>query len=286
MPFLLDRRRFLGAVSAFGLASRMAVAANAPTSWALLSDVHIDADLNAPGWNGENIYTNVARSVGQIAASSAPICVIPGDIAHTFGTSGDYNAFRQLISPVANRMPVLMTVGNHDNRANFQRAFPTNPGVNQKVSGRYVMVLDYDDWRIIVLDSLLTTNEPEGLLGSTQRSWLQKSLARDNSPTLIFVHHDPGNTDISMADASQFLSIVRAAKQVKAVFFGHQHTYQVSATSGLHLVQLPSAAYSFDPAQPIGWVQMALSRSGARLTLTANSGNFSQSGQSVNLTWR
>ena len=100
----------------------MALAANALASWALLSDVHIDADLNAAGWNGENIYTNVAKSVGQIAASPAPICVIPGDISHIYGSSGDYNAFRQLISPVANRMPVLMTVGNHDNRTNFQHS--------------------------------------------------------------------------------------------------------------------------------------------------------------------
>ena len=286
MPFLLDRRGFLGAVSAFGLSTRVALAANAPASWALLSDVHIDADLNAAGWNGENIYTNVAKSVGQIAASPASICIIPGDISHIYGSSGDYNAFRQLISPVANRMPVLMTVGNHDNRTNFQRAFPANPGVNQKVSGRYVMILDYADWRIIVLDSLLATNVPEGLLGSSQRSWLQKILARNKTPTLIFVHHDPGDTDISMADSSQFLSIVRPATQVKAVFFGHQHTYNVSAVSGLHLVQLPSAAYNFDPAQPIGWVEMALTATGARLTLTANSGNFSQSGLSTNLAWR
>ena len=73
---------------------------------------------------------------------------------------------------------------------------------------------------------------------------------------------------------------------MKAVFFGHQHTYNVSAVSGLHLVQLPSAAYNFDPAQPIGWVQMELTATGARLTLTANSGNFSQSGLSTNLAWR
>ena len=286
MPILLDRRRFLGTLSAAGMATRVAVAANAPTSWALLSDVHIDADLNAAGANGENIYTNVAKSVGQIAASSAPICVIPGDIAHLNGTNADYAAFRQLISPVANRMPVLMTVGNHDSRTNFQRAFPLNPGVNQKISGRYVMILVYSDWRIIMLDSLIATNEAEGLLGSTQRSWLQRTLSRSNTPTLIFVHHDPGNTDISMADASQFLSIVRSATQVKAVFFGHQHVYQVSSVSGLHLVQLPSAAYHFDSSQPIGWVQMAMNSAGAKLTLTVNSGNFSQNGTSTNLTWR
>ncbi len=286
MPFLIDRRRFLGTLTTLGLSTHVAVAANAPSSWALLSDVHIDADSNATGWNGENIYTNVAKSVGQIAASSAPICVIPGDVAHIYGTSGDYNAFHQLIGPVANRMPVLMTVGNHDNRTNFQKAFPSNPGVNQRVSGRYVMILDYDDWRIIVLDSLLTTNQPEGLLGSTQRSWLQKTLANNAKRTLIFVHHDPGNTDISMADASQFLSIVRPATQVKAIFFGHQHTYNVSTVNGLHLVQLPSAAYNFDPADPIGWVQMALTYTGARLTLTVNSGNFSQNGATTNLTWR
>lgn len=286
MPLLLARRGFLGTLTAFGLGARVAVAANAPTSWALLSDVHIDADLNAPGWNGENIYTNVARSVGQIAASSATLCVVPGDISHNYGLSGDYSAFRQLIGPVANRMPVLMTIGNHDDRGNFRRAFPANAGVNQNVSGRNVLVLDYADWRVIVLDSLLITNEPEGLLGTTQRSWLKKALSQNQTRTLVFVHHDPGTTDISMADSAQFLSLVRPANHVKAVFFGHQHTYSVSATNGLHLVQLPSAAYNFDPAQPIGWVQMALSRTGARLTLNANSGNLSQSGAGVNLTWR
>ena len=286
MPFLLDRRRFFGSLSAAGLATRVAIAANAPTSWALLSDVHIDADSNATGANGENIYTNVARSVAQIAASSSPICVIPGDISHLYGTSADYTAFSRLIGPVANRMPILMAVGNHDNRNNFQRLFPSSPGVNQNVSGHYVMILDYSDWRIIVLDSLLTTNQPEGLLGSTQRSWLKKILLNNKTRTLIFVHHDPGNTDISMADASQFLSIVQPATQVKAVFFGHQHQYQVSSVSGLHLVQLPSAAYNFDPSDPIGWVQMAMTQTGAKLTLTVNSGNFSQNGSVVGITWR
>lgn len=286
MPFVLDRRRFLGTISTVGFSVQAAIAAAAPTSWALLSDPHIDANLNAPGWNGENIYANVARSVGQVVAASPQMCVIPGDLSHLTGETADYNAFRQLISPIANRTPVLMAVGNHDDRANFQRAFPSSPGINQKISGRYVLTLDYDDWRIIVLDSLLATNEPEGWMGSTQRSWLQKFLARDRKRTLIFVHHDPGETDISMVDARQFLTIVTPATHVKALFFGHQHTYQVSSTNGLHLVQLPSAAYNFDPAAPIGWVQMALSSSGAKLTLRVNSGNFAQNGLVTNLAWR
>jgi len=76
------------------------------------------------------------------------------------------------------------------------------------------------------------------------------------------------------------------ATHVKALFFGHRHLYQVSSTNGLHLVQLRSAAYNFDPAQPIGWVQMALASSGAQLTLRINSGNIAKQGSVTNLAWR
>lgn len=286
MPFLLDRRGFLTVAAAGASVTRAWAATNAPATWALLSDPHIDADLNAMDSSGANIYTNVSRSVGQIPASGAQICVVPGDVSHIYGYPADYTAFRQLTTSIANRMPMLLTVGNHDNRTNFSRGIAT-AGVNQGVSGRLVLVLDYNDWRVIMLDSLLATNEPEGWVGSTQRAWLQKLLSRDKSTrTLIFVHHDPGNTDISMADAAQFLNVVVPARQVKAVFFGHQHKYRVTTTSGLHLVQLPSSAYAFDAADPIGWVKMGLSSSGARLTLFANDGNLSGNGADTNLVWR
>ena len=286
MPFLLHRRGFLNVLAGSAGVTHALVAANAPSSWALMSDPHIDADLNASGYSGANIYTNVARSVAQITASGAQLCVVPGDLAHLIGTPADYTAFNQLVSPIANHMPMLMTVGNHDNRTNFQRSI-TRLGTNQNVSGHYVLVLDYSDWRIIVLDSLLATNQPEGLLGSSQRSWLQKALSNGKSQrTLIFLHHDPGTTDISLADAWQFMQIVQPARQVKAVFFGHQHQYHVTTSSGLHLVQLPSAAYNFDPAYPIGWVQMAMNTTGARLTLFANDGNLTGNGSTTNLTWR
>jgi len=42
----------------------------------------------------------------------------------------------------------------------------------------------------------------------------------------------------------------------------------------------------FDPAQPIGWVQMALATSGAHLTLRVNSGRCAQQGSVTNLAWR
>ena len=43
----------------------------------------------------------------------------------------------------SNRTPILMAVGNHDSRTDLQRAFSTSPAVNQRISGRYVLVPGY-----------------------------------------------------------------------------------------------------------------------------------------------
>jgi 3',5'-cyclic-AMP phosphodiesterase len=100
------------------------------------------------------------------------------------------------------------------------------------------------------------------------------------------VHHDFRDLDGSLVDAAKLLEIVLPLPQVKAVFYGHSHEYRVENRDGLHLVNVPSTAYNFRDQDPVGWMEMTLTKAGADLLLHAFAGNTSLDGTKARLDWR
>lgn len=285
MPTVIDRRGFLATALAGGFAARVQAETAAPRRWALISDTHCPLDANDV-YRGFHSHANLRKAADAVSRSEAQFCAIAGDLARLRGEPGDYTTLRELLGPVREKMPVGLALGNHDHRANFEKAFATPGGTRQEVSGKVVLSFEWTDLRAVFLDSLLATDVTPGQLGKAQRRWLVDYVRADERPVLLFVHHDFRDEDVSLVDGRKLLDDVGPVPQVKAIFYGHTHRYGVETRDGIHLVNVPSTAYNFRDQDPVGWMEMTLSASGAELLLHASAGNTQLEGSKAPLKWR
>jgi 3',5'-cyclic AMP phosphodiesterase CpdA len=291
----LDRRRFLkaglalaGGVVMLGPRGRKAGASAQKdhARWALLADTHVPADPEN-NYRGFHPYRNLEQTVPRVTEDLPDGVIIAGDLARLEGLPGDYDNARKLLTPITERRPVCVGLGNHDNRENFLQAFTEPGGQKQLVKGKHVEVVDTGPVRLIVLDSLLYVNKVAGLLGRAQRNWLAEYLQTDDDkPTLLFFHHTLGDGDGDLLDVPRLLDIVTPASSVKALIYGHSHVYQYAEHKGIHLINLPATGYNFNDDQPVGWIDARLTARGGEFTLRTIGGNTENDGRTTSLRWR
>ena len=257
-----------------------------PARWALLADTHIPEDVNN-NYRGFYPYQNLQKVVPDIISASPDGVVIAGDLARLTGQLGDYANLKKLLNPIAEKRPVFMALGNHDNRDNFAKAFDKVSGEKQPVKGKHIVVVNNPTTRLIILDSLFYVNKVPGLLGKAQRQWLENYLKEcDETPTILCFHHTLGDDDGDLLDVPRLFSIIRPIRKVKAIVYGHSHAYGFSEFEGIHLINLPAVGYNFSDAEPVGWVQANLTEKGGDFTLHAIAGDKNKDGSVTRLTWR
>ena len=254
--------------------------------WALLSDTHIPEDVNN-NYRGFYPYQNLQKTVPGIISALPDGIAITGDLARLTGQPGDYANLKKLLEPIAEKRPVFMALGNHDDRDNFVRVFEKTPGEKQPVKGKHVVVANKPPARLIILDSLLYVNKVNGLLGKAQRQWLQNYLAEcDDTPTILCFHHSLGDDDGDLLDLPRLYSLIKPVRKVKAIVYGHSHEYKFSEFEGIHLINLPAVGYNFNDSEPVGWMEAALTAKGGRFKLNAIAGNKSDDQSITKLNWR
>jgi Icc protein len=256
------------------------------TNLALLADTHIPEDVEN-NYRGFYPYLNLEKTVPDIIAASPDGVFIAGDLARLTGESGDYANLKKLLSPVAEKTPVFMALGNHDNRENFLKVFDETPGEKPAVKGKYITIVEKAPVRIIMLDSLLYTNKVPGLLGKAQRQWLENYLKEsDETPTILCFHHTLSDGDGDLLDVPRLFSKIVPVRKVKAIVYGHSHVYGYSEFEGINLINLPAVGYNFSDSDAVGWVQARLTSRGGDFVLHAVAGNQAQDGSVTKLTWR
>jgi hypothetical protein len=300
MPISLlpSRRHFLAAAAAGTalFARGLAGAEKKPVDesrFALLADTHIPASEMIES-NKTNMARNLRGVVDQLCAleSNPSAALVIGDCAHLDGKVGDYKLLGELLAPLGEQgLPVHLCLGNHDHRDHCLDAFPAGDAAAHTAVERRVCILPgkFANW--FLLDSLDIVNKAPGLLGENQLKWLVAALDKHaDKPALIAVHHNPvgigGNKTPGLVDAPALLDLAAGRKQVKAVFFGHSHVWQLSQQDGLHLVNLPPVAYVFGAGKPNGWVDCRLSERGATLKLLCHDTQHAEHGKTVELEWR
>ncbi len=290
------RREFLGhsarALALLALFKRAevlgqpAAEADKPLRLALLSDTHVPADSKNQ-YRKFLPWENLKTIVPQVIESRPESIILNGDAARLTGEVADYEAVKQLLAPLAERAPVYIGLGNHDDRDNFFKVFDPPAHDRQKVAGKHVLAIQRPLMRLILLDSLLYVNKAAGLLGAAQREWLARYLEEpDARPTLIFVHHTLGDGDGDLLDVERLFQLTRSRKTVKAILYGHSHKYSFGQEAGIHLINLPAVGYNFSDDEPVGWVDAVFTAEGADLKLHAFAGNRAADGRTKSLTWR
>src|SRR6266487_2590913 len=294
----ISRREFLKrslmagaglALSPSLLAATRRVDAN---SWALLADIHIAADATkaARGITMSRHLQMVSDEVLALPRRPAGVFVV-GDCAFNSGEKEDYATLTGLLDPLrGGKLPLHLTLGNHDQRENFWEALKEKKSARRPVQDRHVALVRTSDVNWFVLDSLEKTLQTPGLLGQAQFDWLAKSLdANRTKPAVVLVHHNPGTEGNigGLKDTEALYEIIRPRKQVKAYIFGHTHKWKIwEDTSGIQLVNLPPVAYIFQAGDPAGWVHATTRRDGLRMELRCIDTAHKDHGQVVDLKWR
>jgi 3',5'-cyclic-AMP phosphodiesterase len=278
----ISRRAF--ALAPLGIV--MSRAAGESQHWALLSDTHIPANPEE-AYRGFKPVENLKRVVPEVVAAKPEGALICGDLARLEGLKPDYEMLKSLVEPVVEKMPLALTLGNHDERRNFLGSFGGTQQGKQTVQGKHVVVVEGPVARFVMLDSLLHPNVTPGQLGRSQRNWLTEYLkTSSDKPTLIVVHHTLDDGDGSLVDFDRLFEIVKPSKKVKAIVYGHSHVYRYDVSDRIHLINLPAIGYNFADTQPVGWVDSTLTAQGGDFTLHAVGGNREKDGKTVSLKWR
>jgi len=257
-----------------------------PYHVALLADTHIRAYQNEQ-YRGFFPAKNLEVVIGQVSKIHPEMMIINGDIARLEGELGDYAAFHQYLEALDKDIPVFMTLGNHDHRGNFYNVFGEEWEGKQEVQNKHVMIVDLPDIRFILLDSLMYVNKTPGLLGETQRAWLNRYLeSSDKKPVFLFVHHTLNDGDSDLLDADRLFKIILPHKMVKAIFYGHSHIYNITERHKIKLINIPAVGYNFIDSQPVGWIEAKISPDSGVFILHAAGGNVEKDGEVTEVKWR
>jgi len=253
---------------------------------ALLSDTHIPGDCANDPRRPFNPCENLKRVVADIVSGSPSGVILNGDAASREGLKTDYHVLKGMLEPAARVAPIYIGLGNHDDRQNFKEIFTSASGKDASVPNHQVLIVEETFLRFIVLDSLFYVNKVAGLLGEQQRSWLAEYLkSHREKPAVLFVHHTLGDSDGDLLDANRLFEVIRPHRQVKAIFYGHSHVWNLSERQGVKLINLPALGYNFTDDAPVGWVDARFRRDGVDLTLHAIGGNRAQDGQTSRIRW-
>ena len=284
--FLESSARWLGSAVMLSAARWVMPQDSDSLRLALVSDTHISQDP-ANEYRGFKPYDNFQRVASDVLAMNPAAIFIDGDLARLEGLPGDYAQLKTLLQPWIEACPVCFALGNHDHRENFLAVFDTHPGEDPGIKNKHALIVETAPLRLLVLDSLLFTNEVPGLLGKTQRDWLKEYLVQgDDKPTLVFFHHTLGDGDGDLLDVERVMDILTPHRSVKAVIYGHSHVYDYNLREVIHLINLPALGYNFRDVDPVGWIEATLSAAGGVFKLHAAGGNTTRDGQTTTLQWR
>ena len=284
-----SRRAFIGQAAALTggtlLARRVFAASRSrdASRFALLSDPHVAEDPAATR-QGCNMTAKLGTATDQVLALEPlpAALLVAGDLAAERGTAGDYAQLERLLRPV--REGGSRSTSHSATTTSVSRSAPPSlRQVDRPLPERQAYVLEspFVDWYL--LDSLEPGAVP-GRLGEAQLRWLATALdARRDKPAFLLLHHPPSlkSDSPSLSDTAALLPVLSARPQVKALFFGHTHAWSAEQREGLWGVNVPSVSYSFDPAQPTGWLDVRVARDAAEVVLNSHDPAHPRHGERV-----
>ncbi|MEM9797094.1 MAG: metallophosphoesterase [Pseudomonadota bacterium] len=158
------------------------------------------------------------------AHRDADVVVIAGDLRDKT-TSAPYDFVRAALCRIS--APVMLTLGNHDDRDAFAGTFPEHI-----TDGFAQAARDINDLRVVVLDTLVEGpgpwggwGMPSGALCERRLAWLDAQLGP--GPTFIAMHHAAypvgiGMDQYGLENADALMQRLKG-RDVRAVVAGHIH---------------------------------------------------------------
>lgn len=213
----------------------------------VLADIHIvpEGDLS----HGLDTAERLDQAVAFVNEhhGDADLVIFAGDLTDR-GDAASYRRFKAGVSGL--KMPVYLTLGNHDHRPTFLEEFGADLADE---TGNVNHVIDLKRQRIIVLDSSDPSERGAGVLEPAQINWLRARLeeAKDR-PVTIVLHHNITKfhvqTDfIILKDGDALTDALSTHPDIRQVISGHVHMSTAGTTRGIPFTTFAGAHYSIEP---------------------------------------
>ena len=206
------------------------------------SDPHLMADPRAALRGVQtlaSLQAVLAHAGGRRFNIDALVC--SGDIANDQPDA--YSHFARELAAFGK--PVYCIPGNHDDPARLRSALALPPF---QVGGH----VDLGDWRLVLVDSCVP-GQVRGRVSADELAALDAALGGAPRYAMVFVHHHPVSMGSRWLDAvgiendAQFLSVLDAHSQLRAVSWGHVHQCFDTRRRGVRLLATPSTCMQFLP---------------------------------------
>lgn len=164
------------------------------------------------------------RSIGRLKQRPDAI-IITGDLCD-FGRPAEYAHLAALLAPL--EPPIYLIPGNHDDRDQLRRSFPTHAYLGTEGFIQYSIRVG--ELRLLTLDTCVS-GQSHGALCTQRLAWLEAQLeAHCHEPVVIAMHHPPFQTLIGHMDRIGLLEgadalelLVRRYPNVERIICGHLH---------------------------------------------------------------
>ncbi|HEX2790884.1 MAG TPA: metallophosphoesterase [Steroidobacteraceae bacterium] len=165
--------------------------------------------------------------------------------------------------------PVYCIPGNHDDPARLRSALSRPPF---QVGGH----VDLGAWRVVLVDSC-KPGRVRGYISAAELAALDSALSGAPRYAIVFVHHHPVPMAsrwldaVGIENADDFLRVLDAHPQLRAVSWGHVHQSFDARRHGVRLLATPSTCAQFLPlsddfavdARPPAYRRLTLQPDGA-----------------------
>ena len=222
-----------------------------------LTDLHIQA-AGAKPYLGLDTFGNTQAVLDMIRTLGIkPDGFILSDDLTDTGDEAAYARLETLTEAIGAEfgVPVLLALGNHDNRAAFCRVVLGQSDGDENARYYYSQLIN--GWRVIVLD----WNDGTGMggtLDASQLAWLGQELAVPVGEgtiegTVLVVHHPPTSIPLDMLSTHMLVSAPELANVVRGhhidlLLSGHVHFNTLRLWEGILCGVGTAIAYSLDPA--------------------------------------
>lgn len=216
-----------------------------------MTDIHIQPDGSAPfmGIDTAHKFRTAVEYIRQMGVQPA-FFAISGDIVQDAEDDGYMHVKALLTELDSFGVPVLMALGNHDNRVSFQRVILGEDDTDE--SRRHYHSHIFDGYKVIMLDSR-ESGKVYGTFDDAQMAWLCDELA-DGLPAILIFHHPPVVTPFAMldnhlllAESVEKLRAAIAGQNVIGILNGHIHFNNVGVFQGIPAVAGGHVAFMLDP---------------------------------------
>ncbi len=209
------------------------------------TDTHLHAAADSR-MRGVTTYRTFLDTLTQAQASAQwppDAILVTGDIVQDESRAG-YERFRQTLGPLG--LPVLCLPGNHDDPVLMEELLTQAPF-------QFGGTMRLGDWSVVLLNTFLM-GEDAGGLGAQRLGALEQCLREQaGQHVLVALHHQPlpmGSVwldGVGLRDASDFLAIVEAHRNVRCVLWGHVHQASDRRVGNVRFLSTPSTCAQFLP---------------------------------------